>query len=210
MRVGQYKRVTGIAGRGQYMKQRTHCAEGHPYEGENLLVETKNHNGRTFEVRRCRICVRTRSKANAARRAQKRDRRKRPYAPREKTTWSLGSRGDSLGCLEGHAQKAGVSLVYRRYLGVFVLECPLCALARVEQRIRQVEQLLRERAAQEAKTKYREDRHRYLAWGRPDDALEDQHADARKRPVFRKREEKIFSGLSDAQMRAFEAYRKSV
>lgn len=60
----KYTPITGVRGRGRYMKQRTHCPSGHPYAGENLMIETKvRPNGVTYEVRRCRICVRARHRA---------------------------------------------------------------------------------------------------------------------------------------------------
>lgn len=59
----KYQPKTGIRGRGRYLKERSLCSKGHPFEGRNLIIELRTRpDGSKREVRRCRICVR----ANAA------------------------------------------------------------------------------------------------------------------------------------------------
>lgn len=59
----KYEPSTGVRGKGAYQKQRTHCANGHPYEGGNLIIERrKKSNGGIQEVRRCRTCVRAKAR----------------------------------------------------------------------------------------------------------------------------------------------------
>jgi hypothetical protein len=41
---------------------RTHCPQGHPYSGENLINKIKMKNGRPYNSRQCRICVRERNR----------------------------------------------------------------------------------------------------------------------------------------------------
>lgn len=38
------------------MNKRTHCPEGHPYEGENLQLEKITRGEKVYYARRCRIC----------------------------------------------------------------------------------------------------------------------------------------------------------
>lgn len=55
----KYVLKSGVSGRGRYLKQRTHCAKGHPFSGPNLIIEMRTRSdGLQREVRRCRICVR--------------------------------------------------------------------------------------------------------------------------------------------------------
>lgn len=49
---------TQATGRGSYQLERTHCPKGHPYAGENLIVEKRRAAGGGIrDVRRCRTCV---------------------------------------------------------------------------------------------------------------------------------------------------------
>jgi hypothetical protein len=66
----KYQPKTGMNGRGAYQLERRECPEGHPYEGDNLLIEKrKRPDGTTRDVRRCRICV----NAKARSRTEKKD-----------------------------------------------------------------------------------------------------------------------------------------
>lgn len=48
--------------------ERTHCPRGHPYSGENLVIETTTRNGKLYERRRCRICRNDASRDRARKR----------------------------------------------------------------------------------------------------------------------------------------------
>lgn len=53
--------------------KRTHCPNGHAYEGENLMIETIKRGDRQYEARRCREC--------RTEQARERARRKRGSLP---------------------------------------------------------------------------------------------------------------------------------
>lgn len=64
-----YTPTTGVRGSGRYQAERTHCSEGHPYEGDNLIMEKrKRRDGSTQQVRRCRACVNAKARDNHAKR----------------------------------------------------------------------------------------------------------------------------------------------
>lgn len=41
---------------------RQFCPQGHPYSGDNLIQKVKHRNGRPYNSRECRTCVRTRNR----------------------------------------------------------------------------------------------------------------------------------------------------
>ena len=47
---------------------RTHCPKGHPYEGDNLIVETITRGDKVYEHRRCRECRTLQARERARRR----------------------------------------------------------------------------------------------------------------------------------------------
>lgn len=50
----------------QYVERRsrqTHCHNGHPLTPDNTRVQTYERNGRTYVVRSCRACQRSRRRA---------------------------------------------------------------------------------------------------------------------------------------------------
>jgi hypothetical protein len=53
------------------LNERTHCPQGHAYEGDNLMLEPIERAGRRYFARRCRICRTEQSRLRAqARRAR--------------------------------------------------------------------------------------------------------------------------------------------
>jgi hypothetical protein len=48
--------------------KKTHCPQGHPFEGENLIVEPYRRAGKVFEARRCRTCRERQAQERRARR----------------------------------------------------------------------------------------------------------------------------------------------
>jgi hypothetical protein len=42
---------------------RTHCPQGHPYSGDNLVLDTYMRKGKTYQARKCLSCRRTRDRA---------------------------------------------------------------------------------------------------------------------------------------------------
>lgn len=53
---------------------RTHCPKGHPYDGDNLMLEPIRRNGKTYFARRCRQCrLAQMREAARKRRARQRD-----------------------------------------------------------------------------------------------------------------------------------------
>lgn len=66
--------VTGVRGSGQFRKTLTHCPQGHPYSGDNLIeVRRKVSDGSERTARRCRACQ---ARANAVSYEKRRDREK--------------------------------------------------------------------------------------------------------------------------------------
>lgn len=54
--------------------KKTHCPEGHPLSGENLLISNNGHNG----ARRCKTCKNFLERARSRVKPRIRDRRKKP------------------------------------------------------------------------------------------------------------------------------------
>ncbi len=50
------------------LNERTHCPKGHPYEGENLVLEPIKRGDREYFARRCKICRTEQSRERARRR----------------------------------------------------------------------------------------------------------------------------------------------
>ena len=60
--------VTDRENKRRVAEQRTHCPQGHPYSGDNLVIERMFRRGRVSLSRKCRTCVRATAKRGYHRR----------------------------------------------------------------------------------------------------------------------------------------------
>ena len=68
-RVENYIPKTGVRGKGQWRAVRDACDEGHPLEGDNLVIEKIKHpDGKIYEARMCRECKNRKAREAHARR----------------------------------------------------------------------------------------------------------------------------------------------